>query len=187
VGLFSKLGDFVSDVGKTIAYSVAAPVNSVTGHKYKPKYETKVGNVLGAGSNIGIDSLHIAPKAFADTISGGYATKLANTIRKEENKETPFKYNELENWHEVNTGVKAIDKGFDVLQKVSKGGAVVIGQAVGAAALAGGAEKLIKGNNPPPPSEGHSPAGSGQTQSNMSTGTAIGIAALAIGTALALK
>ena len=183
VGLFNKLKDVVSDVGKTIAYSVAAPVNSITGHKYKPTYSTKVGAVLGQGSNIGIDSIHIAGKAFADTVTGGLATKAANKLRKPENQEKAYAYNEMENFHSVNTGVKAIDKAFSAYEKVSKGGAVVLGAAMGANALKNGADKML-GEKPPADVAKNTGA---ETKAEVSTMGGLGIAAAAFGAALLLR
>jgi len=177
--VLSKLKDFVSDVGKTIAYSVAAPVNSVTGHKYKPEYSTKVGSVLGQGSNVGIDSLHIAGKSFADTITGGAATKLANKVRSDENKESAFNYNEMKNLHSVNTGVKAIDKGFNTFEQVSKKGAVILGAAAGAKALGGAVDKI--GDKSP------EELATKEDKPAVSTMGGLGIAALAIGGALLLR
>lgn len=141
VGVLNKLGDFVSDVGKGIAYGVAAPINSITGHKYDPKLKTKAGKVLVKGSNIGHDSLHIAPKAFADAISGGAATKLANKLRKDENKESAFNYTEMRGFKNADTGVKSIDNAFDALEKVSKTGAAIGGMIFAGKSLAGAGKK----------------------------------------------
>ena len=176
MGLFKSIGNFFGDVAKGVAYSVAAPVSSITGHKYKPEFRTKAGSVLAGGSNIGIDSLHLIGKSFADAATGSLATKIANTVRKKENKETAFNYNELQNWHKVDTGVEFIDKGFNTLQKVSKGGAVLLGQAYGV--------KGIPGTKSP---EEIAVPSSGTGTEKVSTGNAVGVAALAIGAAVILK
>jgi hypothetical protein len=179
-----KFGDFFGDIGKAIAYGVAAPVNSITGHKYDPDFKTKAGAVLGKGSNIGHDSLHIAGKAFADTISGGAATKLANKIRKDENKESAFNYTEMRGFKNADTGVKVIDKGFDVLEKVSKTGALVGGAFFGGKAAAGAVKKL--GGSLPVAFSAEKPSAETlSTKVESSGGNSLGL--LAVAAALLLK
>lgn len=116
------VGNVAEDVAKGVAYVVAAPVNSVTGHVYRPEFETEVGGFLSGLTIQGTDSVHVLGKTFADTISGGYATKLVNEIRKEENKETPFNYAESE---VKSTGL------LGKFEELSKKGASLIGKIYG--------------------------------------------------------
>lgn len=95
MGWFKKLVSGVKDVAKAVSYVVAAPVNSITGHEYKPDYETNAGASFGRVLENSVDNVHALGKGFADGLLGGLPTKLVNKIRKPENRETPGNY--LEN------------------------------------------------------------------------------------------
>lgn len=132
------VGKVASDLGKGLAYNVALPVNSVTGHKYAPVLETKVGGALAGGAIIGANSLNVVAKTFADTLTGGKATELANKIRKDENKETMGNYVESKSKSVADLGIK----GLSSLEKVSITGASVIGAVYGQKAADKAEEKI---------------------------------------------
>jgi len=130
VGLFKKIGNFVGDVVKGSVAVLVAPVNSVTGHTYKPKYKTKAGATLAGGAIGGVDSVHAALKSFANIVTLGYASKATNIIRKKAGNapESLGNYNELK---KETPG--ALGKYYD---KYSKKGAVVLGSLYGGKVLA---------------------------------------------------
>lgn len=80
MGLLKKIAAGVKDVAKAVSYVVAAPVNSATGHVYKPKYETPFGERVGAVLENSVDNVHAMGKSFADTLLGGLPSKLRNKI-----------------------------------------------------------------------------------------------------------
>lgn len=133
-----KVADVASDLGKGIAYNVALPVNSITGHEYKPQFETKVGGAIAGGSIIGANSLNVAAKSFADSLTGGKATELGNKFRKEENKESVGNYTESFSSSVANLNIKPLD----TLQKISVGGAAAIGSVLGKNAADKAEQKL---------------------------------------------
>jgi hypothetical protein len=116
--LVKKVGDFAGDIGKGIAYAAASGVNSVTGHTYSPEFKTGAGKFLSGLTVQGTDSIHVLGKTFGDTITGGNATKLANKIRKEENKESVGNYTESK--------IKTTGP-LSQFEKLSKAGASMIG------------------------------------------------------------
>lgn len=130
MGFLKKAGRFFGDVGKSVAYVAAAPVNSITGHDYNPDFKTKLGEAVGGSAIVGVDGIHTVFKSFADTITGGLATKGVNLIRKDKNKEQAFNYTEMRN-HDFDTKLmngyqKGVKKASSVLGLVA--GAVVGGK-----------------------------------------------------------
>lgn len=123
-----SVGKVAVDVAKGVSYVAAAPVNSITGHVYDPGLETKLGGVLGGTAIIGTDSVNLMAKTFVDTVSFGGGSKLANVIRKDENKESAGNYMESKSKTDEVSSLKAFEK-------VSKGGAAIIGSYFGAKAL----------------------------------------------------
>lgn len=119
----------IKDIGKLAVQPIKTAVSSITGKKDNTVYETKLGKAV-AKVNTTVDrTINTAAKSFADTISGGLATKGVNLIRKGENKETAYKYNEM-------------PKGL--LGNIAKG----VGTVGGGYALASGATKLVKAVTP---------------------------------------
>jgi hypothetical protein len=140
MGLLKKVGNFVGDLGKGIAKVTVAPLESVTGREqYKPKFRTKAGGTIARSMDKGTKALHIAGKSFADTVTMGNATKLANKVRKKEYRESAYSYNEMKNISRDKFGIKPLDKAYNL----AGAGAVVVGQAFGARALAGGTGKVL--------------------------------------------
>lgn len=97
MGFFKKLIGGVKDVAKGVVSVVVAPVNSITGHQYNPKFETKVGGFVGGAAKMGVDNLHTVGKTFADTITGGLASKAVNVVRSNDKKESWGNYAETKN------------------------------------------------------------------------------------------
>jgi hypothetical protein len=128
--------NFAGDIAKTTSYLVTAPINSVTGHTYDVDFKTGVGKVLGDGAIIGINNVHTVGKSFADTITAGYASKAVNLIRKDENKESAYHYNEQ---RVIGDGL--IGK-FSQATTVASG---VLGMVGGAVAAAAGIGKVVNG------------------------------------------
>jgi hypothetical protein len=95
VGWFKKIVGGVKDVAKLASYYVAAPVNSLTGHKYNVKYETGFGNAFGKTFESFVDNQHALLKGWADGLLGGLPSRFANVFRSDANKESPGHY--LEN------------------------------------------------------------------------------------------
>lgn len=93
-GLFTKIGNFIGDVAKGSAAIAVLPLKSIQGKETKVKFRTKVGKAVAGGAVVGAQSVNIAAKAWADGITGGYASKAANLIRKDENKESIGNYSE---------------------------------------------------------------------------------------------
>jgi hypothetical protein len=119
--LVKKVGDFAGDLGKGVAYVAASGVNSITGHTYSPDFKTGAGKFLSGLTVQGTDSIHVLGKTFGDTITGGNATKLANKLRTEENKESVGNYAESK--------IKTTGA-LSQFEKWSKAGAAVIGSVV---------------------------------------------------------
>jgi hypothetical protein len=144
MGLFKKVGNFFGDVGKGIAKNAIAPLESVTGRDWNPGYRTKAGRAIAVAADKGTNMLHVAPKAFADGFTGGRATKWANNLREKKYREKPFKYNEMNMQGSHNsTGVKTLDKGFNILGKGTAAGAGVFGQVYAIAGAAKTGKKLL--------------------------------------------
>jgi hypothetical protein len=166
MGLFKKVGNFVGDIGKGIAKNAIAPLESVTGRDWNPGYKTKAGRALAVAADKGTNMLHVAPKAFADGFTGGRATKWANNLRKKENREVAFHYNEMNMVGAHNsTGIKGLDKGFNVLGKVTSAAAGIFGQAYAIAGAAKATKNLVN------------PAGTIPTETNKSAGQVMGVLA----------
>jgi hypothetical protein len=115
--IVKKTGNFLGDSLKTASYYVAAPVNSVTGHRYNPKYRSKFGRTLGVIGEKGIDNVHVLAKSYADGITGGLASKAANKFRPKNKRESFGNY--LENRERI-TGFKKIDKATRVVSGFSQ-------------------------------------------------------------------
>jgi hypothetical protein len=181
MGLFKKIrkaakkvGYFAGDIGKTISYTAASSVNSITGHKYTPKYKTKAGKVLGGINEKGTDNLKLLGKSFADGISDGAATKAANKLRKKENRETAFTgYTEN---RKVVTGVDWLDKGLDKSGKVSIGIGATIGKIYG-----GQKDKQVVQSGPTPGAYAPGPVIQQPNNNSGLVAAAATIAAIAIG------
>lgn len=142
-----NVGGFHKDITQGIVGVAVAPVNSITGHRYTPTYSTKVGGAISSGANIGVDSVHIAGKTFANAISGGLASKITDVARDKDHKEAGGRFNEFKSTSGANNlGIT------QKLQGVSKGGAVVIGQLYGS--KAGGSS----GSSSSKPSPGATPS-----------------------------
>lgn len=116
----------VSDATKLGLQPVKLAVASVTGKPVNTSYSTGIGKIVGAIHDTGSKALTATAKGFADTITGGLATKAANLLRKDENKEKAFSYNEMKPG--AATGVKFIDKVGAILPTT---GAIVGGTAAG--------------------------------------------------------
>jgi hypothetical protein len=180
MGLFKKIrkaakkvGYFAGDIGKTLSYTAASSVNSVTGHKYTPKYKTKIGKVLGGINEKGTDNVKLLGKGFADGLTNGGATKMANKVRKKENRETPFSgYTES---RKITTGVDWLDKGLDKSGKVSVGIGATIGKIYGG----GGNDKKVQQSGPTPGAYDSGPVM--QNNNNGLVAAAAAVAAIAIG------
>lgn len=91
---FKKIASGVKDFVNLNVQPFVTVYNSVTGDDKKLEYTTKPGAWVANVSTTVNTTINSAAKAFADTITGGYATKAVNLIRKDENKETAFHYNE---------------------------------------------------------------------------------------------
>jgi len=130
-----KLGKKIGNIGKDVITLGKAPialaVSSVTGKKPKLNYKTKVLGAVGKIHDESTKKLTGTVKAVGDTITLGYATKATNLLRKKEDRETAYKYHELE---KSNTGMKFVDKASGVVGKV----APVAGALVGGYTLASG-------------------------------------------------
>jgi hypothetical protein len=135
--LFKGIKNVASDIGKATAYLVAAPINSITGHDFNPDFSTGFGQVVGGGAMLGVDSIHVAGKYFGDTITGGLASKAANLLRDDENKESYGNYGEKDLKFQ---GVKGLEK----LEEYSKKGAAIIGTVYAGKAAASGIGKIAK-------------------------------------------
>jgi hypothetical protein len=128
-----KLGKGIVNVAKDSVKLAVAPVklavSSVTGKPVKTEYSTKVGKVVAKVHDTGSKALTSTVKGFADTVTGGYATKAANLLRKDEYKEKPFAYNEQKKSiaNDISLG-KTLDKVAVVLPTV---GAVAGGTVAG--------------------------------------------------------
>jgi hypothetical protein len=123
-GFWDHVFGFVMDILETSAYQVVGPINNFTGHTYKIKWKTGLGHIVGGLGVMGNQSVHILGKTIADAFTAGYATKLVNEIRSDENKEKPGQYNEMKNNNLTGTV-------FESAEKISKVGAQVIGQVFG--------------------------------------------------------
>jgi hypothetical protein len=117
--IFSKAWNAVTDVAKVVVQPVTAGISSVTGKDIDLNYKTKVGEVVGKAGKVGIKSINAAAKTWADSVTGGYASKAANELRDDEYKESTGNYYE--------TRTKEFDSGLlSKYENVSIGGAVVI-------------------------------------------------------------
>lgn len=134
-----SLKGLVKDIGKMAAMPITLGVSSVTGKKpgKMMEFDTKAAKVAGGVFKTGSDIMHSAAKSFGDTITLGYATKAANLLRKDENKEKAYQYGEMA---AGDTGMKVVDKVGDVGKKVG----VVAGGLFGGAQLGKGVGKLAK-------------------------------------------
>ena len=90
----TDVGSFLGDLGKVGAEPIKNSFGSITGKDNDFVYETKVGKDLGGIVELGVDSGHTALKTYADTLSGGYASKVVNLVRADEYKESAGNYNE---------------------------------------------------------------------------------------------
>lgn len=92
--VFKKIAGFGKDVVNLSVQPFVTAYNSVTGKDVQLEYETKVvDKVAGLSEKINV-SINVVAKKWADSITGGYATKAVNLIRKDEYKEIAGKYNE---------------------------------------------------------------------------------------------
>lgn len=140
--LTTGVGKVVGDSAKIAVSPIKQGVSSITGKPVDLKLQTKAGKVVGGVTDIGGNALHSLAKGFADTVTLGYATKAANLIRKDENKEKAFAYNEMKQL--PNTGIKVIDKVGAVLPTVS---AAIGGAAAGVMGGTKIADMLKKDSN----------------------------------------
>lgn len=120
MGFFSNLakgiGNVVKDVVKVSVAATVMPVNSVTGHKYNPALTTGVGKVVGGTALAGAANVNILAKSFADTITGGAASKLVNKVRSADNQESMGHYGEQ---GIGKGGIKWVDSVIDTENEVS--------------------------------------------------------------------
>jgi len=141
MGLLGKVVNAVKDVGKILVQPVTSSISSITGKDINLKYDTKLGKAVGGTVKVGTDSVHIVGKTFADTVTGGYATKAANVIRKDEYKEVPGLYQEQKN-QVFNSGL------LSKFESGSEKGAVIVGSV---------ASTLLKKKDPEPTNVKFSP------------------------------
>jgi hypothetical protein len=136
---FKKIGRFAKDVGKLAVQPLAKSLTSITGKEYKQwnTFDTKLGRIAGKVQGAGSNALHSTLKGFADTVTGGYATKAANLLRKDGRKEKAYGYNEMRQTGQ-DTGIKFIDKTANVLPTVG----AIAGSAY--AGFAGGSKLMEK-------------------------------------------
>lgn len=87
--------NFVKDTAKVTVAGLVMPVNSITGHRYNPKLETNIGKVVGGSAIAGAANINILAKSFADSLTGGYASKAVNLIRAKKNQEWIGHYGEI--------------------------------------------------------------------------------------------
>lgn len=88
MSFLKKVGGFIKDVAQASVYPVVNAVNSVTGHEWKPEYETKLGEIVGNVSTVYIaDISEVAAKTVADGVSGGLASTATNSLRPEDKRE----------------------------------------------------------------------------------------------------
>lgn len=90
-----QVGTFVKDSVKLSVAGAVMPWNSVTGHRYNPKLESGIGKTAGGLALAGAANINILAKTFADTITGGYASKFANNFRAKNNQERLGHYAEM--------------------------------------------------------------------------------------------
>lgn len=132
---FKKIGNVAKDAVKLGVQPVKLAVASVTGKPVNTTYSTKLGAVVGKVHDTGNKALTSTAKGFADTITGGLATKAANVLRKDKYKEKAFAYNEMKNSGGPSFG-KTLDKVATVLPTVGAvAGGVVAGAMAGNKAL----------------------------------------------------
>lgn len=142
------VGNVVSDIGKLAIQPAKLAVASVTGKPVNTKYSTGFGKVVGKVHDTGNKALTTTAKSFADTITGGLATKAANLVRKDEYKEKAYSYGEMKNAG-APTGIKFLDKTAEILPTVGTvAGGVVAGYLAGDKALSLGSKQ--EGNNMKP-------------------------------------
>lgn len=82
------------DVATVMAYNIVAPINSVTGHKFNTQYDTGIGKLQGDIGEFGVNSIHDLGKTIGDTVTGGYASKIVNSIRPSDSQESFLNYQE---------------------------------------------------------------------------------------------
>jgi hypothetical protein len=157
-----SLKGLVKDIGKMAAMPITLGVSSVTGKKpgKMMEFDTKAAKVAGGVFKTGSDILHTAAKSFGDTVTLGYASKAANLLRKDENKEKAYQYGEMA---AGDTGLKVVDKVGDVGKKIGVYGGALFGGAqlgkgiakvakktgVNSNILNQGLNKIAAGNNEP--------------------------------------
>lgn len=139
------IGNVAKDVVKLSVQPVKLAVASVTGKPVNTTYSTKVGAIVGKVHDTGSKALTATVKGFADTVTGGLATKAANLVRKDEYKEKAFSYNEQKSAVGADLG-KTLNKVAAVLPTVGAvTGGVVGGALAGKKALSLG--KKDEGQN----------------------------------------
>lgn len=88
MSFLKKVGGFIKDVAQSSIYPVVNAVNSVTGHEWKPDYETKLGEIVGNFGTVYVaDISELAAKTVANGVSGGLASTATNSFRPEEKRE----------------------------------------------------------------------------------------------------
>lgn len=88
------IGNVVTDAVKIGVQPITSAVSSVTGKTIDLGYSTKAGSTVGGVTKVGVESGNTLFKSFADTATGGLASKGANLLRKDEFKESPGNYYE---------------------------------------------------------------------------------------------
>lgn len=88
------IGDVVTDVVKVGVQPITSTISSVTGKKIDLDYSTGAGKTVGGVTKVGVESGNTLFKSFADTATGGLASKAANVLRADEFKEAPGNYYE---------------------------------------------------------------------------------------------
>ena len=135
VTLSTGVGKVVGDASKIAVSPISSAVSSIKGADVDLKLQTKAGKAVNAVVETGSKSLHGMLKGFADTVTAGYATKAANLIRSDENKEKAFNYTEMTPTKDK-TGIKLIDKATQVLPAASTALGSVVAGVVGGTKLA---------------------------------------------------
>lgn len=90
----TSLGGFLGDLGTVGAEPIKNSKDSITGKDTNLKYNTSMGKDIGGIVEMGVDSGHTALKTYANTLTGGYASKVTNIFRDDEHKESAGNYHE---------------------------------------------------------------------------------------------
>lgn len=150
VKLTTGIGKVVGDASKIAITPITGAVSSIKGADVDLKLQTKAGKAVNAVTQTGSKALHGALKGFGDAVTFGYATKAANLIRSDENKEKAFNYTEMRPTKDK-TGIKFVDKVTQVLPAVSAALGATAAAVVGGTKIAdilGGGKDKPEGNLP---------------------------------------